>query len=78
MFQGGFVSWFLFYSTALVILITVIFALMPIGQIEVKRKFSAQRLVAGEDLKVTITITRNSFFRFHILLLKTFFKKNGS
>lgn len=76
MFQGGFVSWFLFYSTALVILLTVIFALMPIGQIEVKRKLNAQRLVAGEDLKVTITITRNSFFPFPYFIVEDVFQED--
>lgn len=65
MFQGGFVSWFLFYSTSLIVIITIIYAFMPIGKLEVKRTLNGERLVAGIDLKVTITIERK--FRFPFL-----------
>ncbi len=64
MFQGGFVSWFLFYSTALVVLTTLIYAIIPIGNLEVVRKVNADRLVCGEDLRVTITIGRKFPFPF--------------
>ncbi|OIJ16924.1 hypothetical protein BKP45_20730 [Anaerobacillus alkalidiazotrophicus] len=58
MFQGGFVSWFLFYSTTVISVVLLLVCLMPIGDIEVERKFSADRLVVGEDLKITITLYR--------------------
>jgi uncharacterized protein (DUF58 family) len=70
MFQGGFVSWFLFYSTSLVLAITSIYALMPIGSVEVTRKVNAERLVSGEDLRVTITLSRNYPFPFLFFIVE--------
>ncbi len=70
MFQGGFVSWFLFYSTALVVLTTLIYAFMPIGHLQVVRKVNAERLVSGEDLRVTITIERKFPFPFLYFILE--------
>lgn len=70
MFQGGFVSWFLFYSASIVVMITVVYALMPIGQLEVKRAVNAERLVAGDDLRVTITIERKFLFPFLYFIIE--------
>lgn len=70
MFQGGFVSWFLFYATTLVIFITILFAVMPIDSVKVKRKVNASRLVAGEDLRVSITLTRTNPFPFLFFIVE--------
>lgn len=70
MFQGGFVSWFLFYATSLVLITTIVYALMPIGTLEVERKVNAQRLVSGEDLRVTITLIRKNPFPFLFFLVE--------
>ncbi|MCT8136614.1 DUF58 domain-containing protein [Anaerobacillus sp. CMMVII] len=70
MFQGGFVSWFLFYSTSLVLLTTLIYALVPIGNVEVSRKVSAERLVSGEDLRITITLSRRNPFPFFFFIVE--------
>ncbi len=70
MFQGGFVSWFLFYATSLVLITTIVFAIMPIGNVTATRKVNAERLVAGEDLRVTITLTRKYPFPFLFFLVE--------
>lgn len=70
MFQGGFVSWFLFYSTFLVVMITIIYASMPIGDLDVKRVLNGERLVAGEDIRVTITIKRKFRFPFFYFIVE--------
>lgn len=70
MFQGGFVSWFLFYSTALVVLITLIYAWIPIGDLEVKRILNGNRLASGEDLRVTIILERKFRFPFFYFIVE--------
>lgn len=62
MFEGGFVSWFLFYS--FLPFAAYGFALMfyPLNEFEVERKLSKTDFSAGENLNVTISIKRNSFF----------------
>ncbi|WNF36893.1 DUF58 domain-containing protein [Bacillaceae bacterium IKA-2] len=76
MFQGGFVSWFLFYSTFLIIMITIIYASMPIGNLEVKRVLNGERLVAGEDIRVTITIERKFRFPFFYFIVEDVIPNN--
>lgn len=70
MFQGGFVSWFLFYSTSLILFTTLTYTIMPIGAVEIKRKVNAKRLVSGEDLRVTITISRKNPFPFLFFIVE--------
>ncbi|MET3506563.1 DUF58 domain-containing protein [Halalkalibacter oceani] len=61
MFQGGFVSWFLFYSVATVLLSTILVALFPFQVKQVERNVSKSSLQAGDDLTVTIVIHKNRF-----------------
>ncbi len=67
MFQGGFVSWFLFYSFLPFGLYSILFALYPIKTLKVNRITNQKEYSAGEKLVGTITITRR--FPFPLLYL---------
>ncbi|WP_078542944.1 DUF58 domain-containing protein [Litchfieldia alkalitelluris] len=58
MFQGGFVSWFLFYSFLPLGLYSLIVALYPITTMDVDRKTNQNEYSAGEKLVGTVTIKR--------------------
>lgn len=74
MFQGGFVSWFLFYSFLPFALFALVLAFYPLKGFKVDRSFSKTKLSAGEELKVTIRLTRwiSLFPLFYIVLEDAF------
>ncbi|RDI37956.1 DUF58 domain-containing protein [Falsibacillus pallidus] len=60
MFQGGFVSWFLFYSFMPFGLYSVLLAFYPLGDFTVQRTFNRSGdLKDGDSLAVTVTIERS-------------------
>ncbi|MTT31597.1 DUF58 domain-containing protein [Terrilactibacillus sp. BCM23-1] len=58
MFQGGFVSWFIFYSFLPIVLYIVLLQVYPLRHIHVKRAISTKLAKAGETLTIELTITR--------------------
>lgn len=56
-FQGGFVSWFLFYSFLPVGVYSLLLALLPM-RFSMKRQISALVYQAGDDVEVTVTMRR--------------------
>ncbi|MFS1516484.1 DUF58 domain-containing protein [Bacillus sp. SCS-151] len=58
MFQGGFVSWFLFFSFLPFVCYSLILAIYPIRFFEVERTINQSQFIAGEKLTGTITIRR--------------------
>lgn len=58
MFQGGFVSWFIFYSFLPFGLYSLLISFYPLVRFEVSRTMNQDQFVAGEKLKGTITVTR--------------------
>ncbi len=63
MFQGGFVSWFIFYSFLPFGLYSLLVCFYPLSLFEVTRKVEKEQFTAGEKFKATITIERKlSFF----------------
>ncbi|KXZ22607.1 DUF58 domain-containing protein [Bacillus nakamurai] len=58
MFQGGFVSWFLFYAFLPFTVYAGLLALYPLRAFQVTREASAAQLTAGDDLFVTVTLKR--------------------
>ncbi|WP_141604098.1 DUF58 domain-containing protein [Terrilactibacillus laevilacticus] len=58
MFQGGFVSWFIFYSFLPIVLYIVLLQLYPLRLIHVKRKISTKLAKAGETLTIELTLKR--------------------
>ncbi|MCD8501580.1 MAG: DUF58 domain-containing protein [Bacillaceae bacterium] len=75
MFQGGFVSWFLFYMTTCLIFLVIVYAFVPIGKIDVARKISG-RLVAGEDIVIHLTLTRSFPFPFFYFVIEDIFSED--
>ncbi|HWO77099.1 MAG TPA: DUF58 domain-containing protein [Bacillus sp. (in: firmicutes)] len=59
MFQGGFVSWFLFYSFLPFALYSFILVFYPIRDFKVERVISHKERLAGESLPIRLIITRS-------------------
>ncbi|MBH0171657.1 DUF58 domain-containing protein [Fictibacillus sp. 18YEL24] len=70
MFQGGFVSWFLFYSVLPLVLYSITMAFYPIQRLKVERYISKTKLMAGEEIEVTIVIKRRSNFPLFYVVLE--------
>ncbi|WP_040205520.1 DUF58 domain-containing protein [Neobacillus jeddahensis] len=69
MFQGGFVSWFLFYSFLPFAGYCLALSLYSLNELEVTRVLPKTDYNAGEALKVMVTVKRtNSFPLFYLLL----------
>ncbi|MDT8862448.1 DUF58 domain-containing protein [Alkalihalobacillus sp. MEB130] len=60
MFQGGFVSWFLFYSIVTVIVSTILVALYPFQILRVERDVHKDVLPSGDTLIVTVTLHKRA------------------
>ena len=56
MFQGGFVSWFLFYSFLPFGLCALAIAAYPLHRIQVTRTIASSSYYAGDTLTVTISL----------------------
>lgn len=59
MFQGGFVSWFLFYSFLPILLYHFGLLFYPMNNWKVERKLSKHLVQAGDDITVTLTLERS-------------------
>ncbi|NYE09257.1 uncharacterized protein (DUF58 family) [Bacillus niacini] len=70
MFQGGFVSWFLFYSFLPFALYCIGLSFYSLNELEITRHIPKNDYNAGEPLKVTITVKRKSFFPIFYLLIE--------
>ncbi|AOM83982.1 DUF58 domain-containing protein [Salisediminibacterium beveridgei] len=64
MFQGGFVSWFLFYSVTLLMILMLLYTLVPLGHFDVSRHLEQSALPAGEDVHVKVILRRKLPFPF--------------
>jgi uncharacterized protein (DUF58 family) len=69
MFQGGFVSWFLFYSFLPFALYCVALSFYSLNELEVTRAIPKSDYNAGEPLKVTVTVKRASSFPLFFLII---------
>jgi uncharacterized protein (DUF58 family) len=70
MFQGGFVSWFLFYSVVTVIFSTVFIAVLPFRIARAERVVSKEVLQSGEKLTVTVTIFKRALQPFFFVRIQ--------
>ncbi|WP_226035461.1 DUF58 domain-containing protein [Aquibacillus saliphilus] len=73
MFQGGFVSWFLFYSFLPLFVYLFLLLLYPISKWSVKRTLSNHVKRAGESITVDIDITRKFAFPIYYCVIEEFF-----
>lgn len=62
MFQGGFVSWFLFYATLPFILFSLIIYFYPKKSLHVERKLSEHDIARGQDMDVHLTVSRTDYW----------------
>ncbi len=69
MFQGGFVSWFLFYAFLPYALYALLFALVPL-RATAKRTLQQTRLKAGDVLSVDLEIKRTHPFPYVYVMLE--------
>jgi uncharacterized protein (DUF58 family) len=70
MFQGGFVSWFLFYSFLPFALYCICLSFYSVNELEISRQISNTDYSAGEPLHVIVNVKRNSYFPIFYLLIE--------
>ncbi|MCZ8538535.1 DUF58 domain-containing protein [Paenisporosarcina quisquiliarum] len=70
MFQGGFVSWFIFYSLLPFALYSIAFFFSPISKIEVERYIQTAQIRKGGKLIATVKLKRPSRFPMLYLVIK--------
>lgn len=60
MFQGGFISWFIFYSFLPFALYSMILLFYPLQSLSVERKVSKLECQVGESVEMTLVFTRKN------------------
>lgn len=70
MFQGGFVSWFVFFTVSPFLLYAVIFLLVKEDILLVERKIEPSHVESGQSAKVTITVERKTRFPFAYMMME--------
>jgi uncharacterized protein (DUF58 family) len=70
MFQGGFVSWFLFYSFLPFVLYSLSIAFYPIHAFDVQRQFNQEQFHVGEKLVAILKIRARFFFPIMYLVIE--------
>ncbi|MDC3414215.1 DUF58 domain-containing protein [Aquibacillus sp. 3ASR75-11] len=70
MFQGGFVSWFLFYSFVPVQFYMILLLFYPISRWKIERKLSKRVIQAGDSVRVDIFINRKVPFPIYYCIME--------
>lgn len=70
MFQGGFVSWFLFYLTLPVLLYYLAFIFYPIKDWKIERILKNRQVEAGQDILVELNLNRRLPFPVSYLIIE--------
>ena len=70
MFQGGFVSWFIFYSFLPFIIIPFLLRFSSLNDLKVTRRIKHKEYLFGEQIEVQITITREGFMPLLYLIME--------
>lgn len=76
MFQGGFVSWFLFYTLIPFLLYGILLSFIPINIQNIKREITPSRLVRGKSGQVKIQFQLKTWFPLIYLSVKELGEKN--
>lgn len=69
MFQGGFVSWFVFFTILPFSIYSILLALVPIRFKEISRTLSKDRMERGDDVLVTVRFRNMSIFPIMFLVV---------
>ena len=75
MFQGGFVSWFLFYAYVPILFYVLLVLAYPLGKWKVERTLSKPYVKSGGEVTVDITLTRGFPFPLVYLQIDDLFDK---
>lgn len=70
MFQGGFVSWFVFYSITPFIFYSILLTFIPIRIEEVRREIKPSKLRRGDSAVVTVSFRNKTWFPLVFLTVK--------
>ncbi|MFJ8515715.1 DUF58 domain-containing protein [Lysinibacillus xylanilyticus] len=70
MFQGGFVSWFVFFTVSPFLLYAFIFLLVKENILQVERKIEPSHVECGQSAKVTVTVERKTRFPFAYMMME--------
>src|SRR3954451_6500161 len=70
MFEGGFVSWFLFYSFLPFAIYCMSLSFYSLNELEITRILPKSDFNAGETLKVTVKVKRANAFPLFFLLIE--------
>ncbi|MBP0726623.1 DUF58 domain-containing protein [Bacillus sp. RG28] len=70
LFQGGFVSWFLFYSFLPFILYCVALSFYPLENLIVTREIPKNSFKVGDPIKVILTLRKSNFFPVFYFLIE--------
>lgn len=76
MFEGGFVSWFLFYSFTPVFLYEIAFFFYPLKKWRMTRQFHRHVVHSGEELYVTIRMDRTFPFPLYYTIFEDIFPQS--
>lgn len=77
MFQGGFVSWFVFFSVSPYLLYALISFVVRESILLVERKIEPAHVEHGQSAKVTITIERKTRFPFAYIMMEELVDSEG-
>lgn len=77
MFQGGFVSWFIFYSIVPFLTYSLLLTFARIKIVEFRREIKSSKLQRGDKAKVTVRFKNKSWFPFIFLTVKEMGLVNG-
>ncbi|WP_440896740.1 DUF58 domain-containing protein [Amphibacillus sp. Q70] len=72
MFQGGFVSWFLFYTALPFLIYYLIFILYPVKDWRVKRIVAIKPIKAGQTIYIRLELKRRMPIPFSYLIIEEF------
>ncbi|MEO4055478.1 DUF58 domain-containing protein [Solibacillus sp. CAU 1738] len=62
MFQGGFVSWFIFFTVIPFLIYSVLLSLVPLRFSQIEREVLPTHLKRGDDLLITVRFRNKTFF----------------
>lgn len=70
MFQGGFVSWFIFYTIAPFLIYSLLLIFAPIQVVEFQREIEPSKLQRGDNARVTVRFKNKTWFPLIFLTVK--------
>ena len=70
MFQGSFVSWFIFFTVSPFLVYAFIFLLVKENIIRMERKIEPGRVESGKSATVTVSVERKTFFPFAYMVIE--------